>query len=105
MEDPFLNEQRLKRKSTKMSDFDPPLKKKCDILDCEQCNSVKCSVYTACLNPHWKKRCLKKAKCPRLHPKSQSTENQSDSQSMSTPLVKNIHERLAAMSNLVQKGS
>ena len=105
MEDPFSNEQRLKRKSTKMSDFDPPLKKKCDILDCEQCNSVKCSVCTACLNPHWKKRCLNKAKCPRLHPKSQSTANQSDSQSMSTPLVKNIHERLAAMSNLVQKGS
>ena len=46
IEDPFSNEQRLKRKSTKMSEFDPPLKKKCDILDCQQCHSVKCNVCT-----------------------------------------------------------
>ena len=61
-------EEMLKRKSIKMVAYKPPLKKKCNLQSCEQCNMVKCGVCSACLNPHWKKRCKSKSKCPRLYP-------------------------------------
>ena len=61
-------DERLKRKSIKMVGFKPPLKKKCNLQSCEQCSMVKCGVCSACLNPHWKKRCKIKSKCPRLYP-------------------------------------
>ena len=82
-------EDRLKRKSIKMVAFKPPLKKKCSLQSCEQCNMVKCGVCSACLNPHWKKRCKSKSKCPRLYPNVKPNLSEANS----------VHPAVSAKSN------
>ena len=56
----------MKRKHVGAYEFEPPRKKRCEMSGCEECNSVKCGLCSFCLNPHWKKGCSKRHKCPRL---------------------------------------
>ena len=62
--------QKLRQKLPKIPSFKTPLKRKCHVSDCIQCNMKKCYNCTACKNPQWKKGCQNKEPCPYLNPTS-----------------------------------
>ena len=66
---------RLRQKVGKITPFKPPLKRKCQITDCIQCNMKKCFNCAACKNPQWKKGCQNKECCPNLNSTSSPAEN------------------------------